>query len=102
MQKNLIGLTLGLGLKAYAEPAVLLVVSLIISSGDGIGENEETGVGTAVFVEPIEKNLIFAIEHRQEALFRDVARAGAVNIIADGLIVSRDGLCDRPRRCSNA
>src|ERR1700722_11188037 len=102
VEKNLIGLPAGFGLEAETEPAVLFVGSLVIPGGDGVRKSEESSMGAAIFGQPRQEDLIFAVEHGQEALPGDVARAGAVRIIADGLVVGRDGLRDRSRSRANA
>ena len=102
VEKNLIRLALGFGLEAETEPAVLLIGSLVIPGGDGIRKNKKSGMGATIFGEPGEEELIFVVEHGQQALFGDVARAGAVRVVADRLVVGRDGLRDRSRSRANA
>ena len=102
MEKNLIRLAIGFGLEPDTEPAVLLVGSLIIPGGDSVRKNEKSSVGTASFGEPGNEELIFVVEHRQEAFLGDVARASAVRVVADGLVVGRDGLRDRSRSSASA
>src|SRR5205807_7553365 len=41
VQEHLAGLGIGCGLKANAQPSVLLVRALIIAGSDGIGKNKE-------------------------------------------------------------
>ena len=102
VEKNLIGLGAGFVLEAETDPAVLLVGSLVVPGGDGVGEDEKSGMVAANFAEPGEEELIFVVEHGHEALLGDVARAGAVDVVADDLVVGRDGLRDRSRSRANA
>jgi len=39
----------------------------VVSGGDGIGENEEPGVGSTRAAEPLEEQRIFVIQHRKQA-----------------------------------
>src|SRR5271170_3421795 len=102
VQKNLIGLAVGFVLEAETEPAMLFVGSLEVPGGDGVRKDEKSGMGAASFGEAGEEELILVVEHGHEALPGDVASAGAVHVVADGLVVGRDGLRDRSRSRANA
>ena len=102
VEKNLIRRVIGFGLEAKTEPAMLLIGALVIPGGHGVRKSEKSGMGATIFGQPGEEELIFVIEHGHEALFGDVAGASSVRVIAYGLVVSRDGLCNRSRGCANA
>jgi hypothetical protein len=63
VEQDLAGLIARMRLKFHAEPAVALVRSLEIASGDRVREREEARGIAPVFAQALEIELEFAIEH---------------------------------------
>src|ERR1700677_1774885 len=87
VKKNLVGLSARFGLEAYTEPAMLLVGSLVIPGGNGVGKNKKSGMVAAKFAKPGDQERIFIVEHGQEAFPGNIASTGAVGVVADGLVI---------------
>src|SRR5262249_20283843 len=81
-------------LEAESEPAVLLLVALEALRRHGVGEGEEADLGAPEDAELRLQGLVLAIEHREEAVTRDVPRAWPVALVAEGLVVRADRLGD--------
>jgi len=78
-------------------PSVLLAGALEVTRGNGIGKNKKTRALAARRTEPLQEELVLPIQDRLKPLARYVARGGAINILADGLVVRRYGFRDRAR-----
>ena len=94
VEQHVAGIAPGLGLEAQPDPPVLLVVAFVIARGDGVGEREEARPGATRRPQTLGHQLVFVVEHRQQPLARDIARPGAVGVVADRLVVGADRLCD--------
>src|SRR5215470_5642682 len=70
-------------LEAEPDPAVLLIVALEAPRGDGVGEGKEAHLGAPEAAQLLLQRLVLAIEHREKALARDVARALPVPLVAE-------------------
>jgi len=79
-------------LKAQAQPTVSFICSSIVSRGDGIDEGKETSLRSTRLGQLIEKLSPLAIQHGLESLPGYIARAGTIKVIADLLVIGRDGL----------
>jgi hypothetical protein len=70
---------------------VSLVGSGVVTRRDGVDKAEKASLRSTSFVQLIEQLSPFVVQHGIEALSGYVARAGAVEIVADLLVVGRDG-----------
>src|SRR5215469_6035865 len=93
MQQNVVGLAPRFPLKAQTDPTVSFVCSGVVTCGNGVNKTEKAGLRSASFVQLVEQLSPFAVQHAIEALSGYVARAGTVEIIADLLVIGRDGFC---------
>ena len=84
----------GGGLKTDAHPAVAIVAALEGFGRDGIGEDEELGGGTAALAETAHEQLVFVIEHGDEAFARDVAGGLSVDGITESHVIGGHGFGD--------
>src|SRR5215469_8689764 len=91
MQQNVVVLASRLTLKAQTDPTVSFVRSGVVTCGNGVHKTEKAGLRSASFVQLVEQLSPFAIQHGIEALSGYIARAGTVEIIANLLVVGRDG-----------
>ena len=85
-----------------AHPAVALVVAAETARGNRVGEREERGAVAARSAEPLDVEPLLVVEHRLQAVAMHVARAGAVDRVADLHVVSGDALRDRAGRTARA
>ena len=101
MDHDLAGAALTLCLELNSHPAMALVSAMKISSSDRIGENKEIGALPSCGSKALKKQVKLVVEHSLEPLAGDIARRRAVDGIADGHIVRRDGLRDGPRSAAH-
>ena len=82
------------GEETQPDPCVLIVVAGIITSGRRVGVDEELLRVADGRPEAFDQLLVFAVEHSLQTFLGNITRPGSINGIADGLVISRDGLCD--------
>ena len=98
---DLARLVAGLGLELHAHPAVALVAALVAARHHGVGEGEEGGRVAALVAEPVDVELEFLVEHALQPADGDVPVGLAVDGVADGHVVGRHRLGDRPGRAAD-
>ena len=81
-------------LEADADPAVPATVVAVAFNLDGITESEEAGIAALLLAEAVDELIVLVVEHAFEAFLRDVAFDRAVERIADGHVIGRDGFGD--------
>src|ERR1700727_1110525 len=101
MQHYVVRLVTGAELESQADPPVSLVCSGIVAGGDGINEGEEASCRPTALVELVQELVPFAVHQGCEAFFGNVTGAGAVQIVADFLVIRRDVFSDCPGGSSN-
>src|SRR6185369_807312 len=98
VEHDLVGLAAGLLLEPDAHPAVRLVGAAVVAGRDGVGKSKKAAAGAPALAKLTLELRPLALEHRLEPLPRDVARARAVEVVADFLVVRGDRLGDRAGR----
>ena len=98
VEHDLVRLAVRPVLEPDPHPAVTLVGAGIVAGRDGVGERKEAAAGAPALAKLTLELRPLALEHRLEPLPRDVARARAVEVIADFLVVGGDRLGDRAGR----
>ena len=83
-----------LGLELDAQPAMAVGLARNTVRSHGIGKNKKSGLVPALFIEPLEKQTIFVIQHGLQALAADVTIGRAVNGVAHPHVVGGNGLGD--------
>ena len=96
VNENFRGLHPGLVLKADAHPAV----AFFAPRRDCIGEHKKSGLGAALFIQSLQQQIIFIIEHGAQTLAADIAIGRPVNGVADSHVVSGDCLGHRAGRAA--
>jgi hypothetical protein len=91
------GIAVVMNLKFNSEPALAFVAL----RGDGVGENKKRAFVTARFVEPLEQQVEFMIQHGLQTLAADVTVGRAVNRVADGHVVGGNGFRNRAGRLAD-
>src|SRR5215472_10354312 len=102
VQHHVAWLASRLELKAQAHPTVRLICSSIVARGDGIDKGEKARLRPSSFLQLFEELVPLAIQHGFKSFSGDVTDSGAVEIVADFLIVSRNGFGDRARGPSHS
>ena len=85
-----------MGLKLHTDPAVAVVRAGEVARRDGVREREEGRRVAAGVAQSLQIELVLVVEHALQALARDVALGVPVDRVADGHVVGRDALGDRP------
>ena len=101
VQQDVVCRAAWLRLKPESDPAVRIVRPGEVARGDGINEGEEARVRPAGIVQLREKVGPFLIEHCLQSLPGYVARPGAIEIVADFLVVGGNGFGDCGRGAAN-
>ncbi len=96
MQGDLVGLVTGMGLELDPHPAVALVVPLEAAGHHGVGEGEERRAVAPGVTQAVEVELELVVQHRLQPGHGDIPVGGAVDGVADGHVVGRHRLGDRP------
>src|ERR1700677_1375863 len=91
----------GAQLESQADPAVRLVCSGIVAGGDGINIGKEASLRPSALVQLVDELGPFAVHHGFEAFFGNVTGAGTVQIVANFLVIRRDGFSNSPGGSSN-
>src|SRR5213082_136286 len=95
MNDDLARLAAGFLLETHAEPAVGLVVLLETACRHGVGENKKCAEAAELFIETLDEQFVFVIEHRLETSAAHVAIGRSVNGIAERHVVGGHGFRDR-------
>jgi hypothetical protein len=82
-------------LEAQPHPAVALVRAGVVLGRDRVGEDEEARLLAARGRQALEQQAVLVLQHREQPLARHVAAPLAVDRVAEGHVVGRDGLRDR-------
>ncbi len=101
VQQHVVRRTAGLHLEAETDPAVRVVRAGIVARRDGIDKREEARMCAACVAELREKLSPLFVEHGLKPLPGNVARTGAVQIVADFLVVRANRLGHGCRRASH-
>ncbi len=103
VQLNVAAGTARLGLETQPHPAVALLLGVVEAAGaHRVRQGEEGGAVAALGVQAVLHDLKLVVEHRDHALARHVARALAVNLVAEGHVVGRHGLGHRAGSAAGA
>ena len=102
VQDDLVRLGLRVVLEADPHPTVTVGVAAVVLGRHRVREREERALASPLEIEPFDQQVVFVVEHRDEATARDVALGRAVDRVADVLVVGRHGLRDRPGRAADA
>jgi hypothetical protein len=95
VQHHVAWLTSRLELKAQTHPPVRLICSGIVACGDGIDKREKASLRPSSFLQLFEELIPLAIQHSFKSFSGHITDSGPVEIVADFLIVSRNGFGDR-------
>ena len=90
-----------LGLKSDAEPALAVRLMGKTVRGHRVGKDEKGGFVAARFVQALQQQVKFVIEHRLQALAADVPVRWPVNRVADRHVVGGHGLGHRAGRAAD-
>ncbi|MEY2544530.1 MAG: hypothetical protein QOE81_1991, partial [Verrucomicrobiota bacterium] len=82
-------------LETDAEPAVRFVVLLETARRYGVGKDEECPDASELFVEPLDEQAVFMIEHGLEPVAADITLGRSIDRIAKCHVVGRHRLGDR-------
>src|SRR5215472_733875 len=94
VQHDVVWLAFRLELKAQTHPTVRLICSRIAACGDGIDNGEKAGLRPSSFPQLLEELIPLAIQHCFKSFSGHIADSGPVEIVADFLIISRNGFGD--------
>ena len=101
MDDDLVWLGPWLALEPKPKPAMCFASLFETAGSHGVGKNEEGSLLPEFFVEPLEQQPVFVIQHCLQPGAADITVGRPINSVAERHVVSRHGLGDRSGCSSN-